>query len=236
MTNASVPHQLALALAYTESHAPDDFLEAPCNAMGLALVERWPDWADRAVALVGPEGSGKTHLAAIWAARAKAKVVHGNMVHADDVPDMLSAGALAVEDLPAGASEEGLFHLINLAREQNAFLLLTARTLPTAWPVVIRDLVSRLRAVPVTRLELPDDNLLRGVLIKLFLDRGLAVEESLVTYLLSRIERSFAAVRAIVSELDREALRLQRPVTRALAAEMLGPLWPEALSSHPRES
>ncbi len=230
MTDPPAPHQLPLALAYKESFAREDFVEAPSNRMALALVERWPDWAGRVAALVGPEGCGKSHLAAIWAARAGAKVAGARAVHADNVPEMLSTGALAVEDLPDGVSEEGLFHLINLAREQDAFLLLSARTLPTVWPVRIPDLGSRLRAVPVTRLELPDDNLLRGVLIKLFLDRGISVEETLVTYLLSRVERSFAAVRTTVTALDAEALRRKRPVTRALAAEALDRLLPEGAS------
>jgi chromosomal replication initiation ATPase DnaA len=233
MTNPSAPGQLALALAFEERLAREDFLEAPCNTKALALIERWPDWADRAVGLVGPEGCGKSHLVAIWAARAQAKVVPGNLIRDADVPEMLSAGALAVEDLPHGTSEQALLHLINLAREQKVFLLLSARTLPAVWPVGIRDLGSRLRAVPVTTLERPDDDLLRAVLIKLFVDRGLAVEETLITYLLSRIERSFAAVRVIVSDLDREALRLKRPVTRALAAEALDRLGARGPSDAP---
>lgn len=232
MANMPGPRQLALALGYEASLAREDFLEAPCNATALALVERWPDWPNRVMVLVGPEGCGKTHLTAIWAARAQARVVPGHAIKEADVPGTLSARALAIEDLPGGVSEQALFHLLNLAREERAFLLMTSRSLPAAWPVRIPDLGSRLRAIPVAVLEPPDDKLLRSVLIKLFVDRQLAVDESLVTYLLSRIERSFAAARAIVSELDGEALRLKRPVTRALAAEALGRILPAGLQEH----
>ena len=104
--------------------------------------------------------------------------------------------------------------------KQDAFLLFTARTAPTIWPVVIADLVSRLRAIPVVTLQPPDDALLRAVIIKLAVDRQLKLDESTVSYLSTHIERSFAAARAAVIALDEEALRQGRPPTRALAAEM----------------
>ncbi len=233
MADAPRPQQLALALGHEASFAREDFLEAPCNAAALAVVERWPDWVDRVVALVGPEGCGKSHLAAIWAARAQARVVSGPALQEADLPGMLATGALAIEDLPDGVSEQVLFHLLNLIREERAFLLITARSLPARWPVRLPDLGSRLRAVPVTTLDPPDDALLRGLLIKLFADRQLAVDEGLVAYLLSRMERSFAAARAVVATLDREALRLQRPVTRALAAGTLEQQGPEAPPGEP---
>ncbi len=127
-----------------------------------------------------------------------------------------------VEDLAEGAFDErSLFHLLNLAREDAAFVLLTARTAPAGWSFAIRDLGSRFNAFPVVALASPDDALLRAVLVKLFADRQLAVDEGLVGYVVTRIERSFAAARAVVARLDREAMRQQRPLTRALAAELL---------------
>jgi len=117
--------------------------------------------------------------------------------------------------------ERALFHLLNLAREEGAFLLLTARSAPAGWKLAIPDLASRLKALPVVALTAPDDVLLRGVLVKLFADRQLAVDESLVGFLVKRIERSIAAARAVVAMLDEEAMRQKRPLTRALAAEIL---------------
>lgn len=227
MSNASPPRQLALALGHAASFAREDFLEGPSNAVALALVEQWPDWPDRVVALVGPEGSGKSHLGAIWAARAGGRCVSAGALCDAHLPASLATGALLLEDLPvAEAAERVLFHLLNLAREERAFALITARTAPAGWSVQIPDLASRLRALPVTRLEPPDDMLLRGVLVKLFADRQLVVDESLIAYVMTRIERSFAAARAAVAALDSEALRQQRPVTRALAAETLGQFEP----------
>lgn len=214
------PRQLALALDHAESYAREDFLSGASNEAALALIDSWPDWPARAVALVGPEGSGKTHLATIWAAAAGARVVSGRHLGETDLPAALATGALVVEDAAAVEDERTLFHLINLAREEGAFLLFTARNAPSLWPFKLPDLVSRLRALPVVTLEGPDDTLLHGVLLKVAADRQLTLDDTVVRYLLTHIERSFAAARGAVIALDEEALRQGRPPSRALAAEM----------------
>jgi chromosomal replication initiation ATPase DnaA len=218
----TAPRQLALALDHVESFAREDFFGGPSNAQALALIESWPDWTAPAVVLAGPEGSGKSHLAAIWAAEAGARFVSARALAETALQMALATGALVVEDLAESAFEErALFHLINLAREEDAYLLLTARGRPAGWNLSLRDLGSRLKALPVVPIAAPDEPLLRAVLVKLFADRQLAVDEALVGFVLNRIERSFAAVRGAVERLDHEAMRRQRPLTRALAAELL---------------
>jgi chromosomal replication initiation ATPase DnaA len=216
------PRQLAFALPHAESLTRDNFLEGPANAAGLALVDGWPDWPNRIMLLVGPEGSGKSHLAAIWAEQAGARSIPAHALTAAAVPGALATGALVVEDLKSpDLDERALFHLMNLAREEAAFVLITARTPPTALQIELRDLRSRLRAVPTVLLLPPDDQLFRALIVKFCADRQLIVDETVVSYLSSRIERSYAAVRQAVELLDTEALRLGRPVTRALAADLL---------------
>jgi chromosomal replication initiation ATPase DnaA len=216
------PRQLAFALPHAESLTRDNFLEGPANAAGLALIDSWPDWPSRIMLLVGPEGSGKSHLAAIWAEESGARAISAHALTPAAVPGALATGALVVEDLKSSdLDERALFHLLNLAREDEAFVLITARMPPSAFQVELRDLRSRLRAVPTVSLLPPDDALFRALIVKFCADRQLAVDETVVGYLATRIERSYAAVRQAVELLDSEALRLGRPVTRALAAELL---------------
>jgi chromosomal replication initiation ATPase DnaA len=212
--------QLALDLPHAESFAREDFVGHPTNRVALTAVERWPDWPTRMLALVGAAGTGKSHLASIWAGRAGARSVAGQALTHAAVPDALATGALVLED--AGLADElALFHLLNLAREEGAFLLLTSRTLPAGLPTGLPDLASRLKAIPVVRLDQPDDDLLRAVLFKLFADRQVEPDDDLVGFVISRIDRSLGAARNAVRLIDAEALRRRRPVTRSLAAEVL---------------
>ena len=217
-----VVRQLALDLPHAESFRRDDFLESPSNEAALALVDRWPEWPSRIAAIVGPRGSGKSHLATIWAERTGARIVAGANLTRADVPAQLATGALVVEDImPGRIDEAALFHLFNLAREDEAYLLLTSPQRIDGAGFVLPDLVSRLRAVPSVTLAPPDDALLSAVLVKLFSDRQLAIGEGVIAYLLPRMERSLASAREIVARLDQAALTSGRAVSRQLAAEML---------------
>ena len=223
MASRVYPRQLAFALPHTESLSRDNFLEGPANSAALALIDAWPEWPSRTMLLAGPEGSGKSHLAAIWAEQSGARATSAHTLAAANVPAELATGALVVEDLrEASFDERALFHLLNLAREDGAYILITARLPPSALAIELRDLRSRLRALPVVSLLPPDDQLFRALIVKFCADRQLAVDEQVVSYLATRLERSYAAARQAIELLDSEGLRQGRPITRALASELLG--------------
>lgn len=216
---ATPPRQLALDLALPPRLEAEDFLVGPSNDAAYGLIESWPAWSDPVLRLEGPKGAGKTHLAAIWATRAHAWTVPANEVTRENAPHLVSGGALVIEDADRPPRDEaGLFHLLNMARERRAGLILTARTPPDRWGLATPDLLSRLRLAPVCSLGIPDDGLLRAVLVKLFIDRQLVVDTSVIDYLAIHLERSFAAMGAAVDVLDQAALSAGRRVTRALAA------------------
>ena len=216
------PRQLALALPSAPRFGREDFLVSPSNEAAFETFERWPDWPDRMQLLLGPTGAGKSHLAAIWARRAGARVVAASDLPGADLPALAATGAILLEDAnDCRAVEREMFHLINLARSAGAWLAMTARGWPDSWGVAIPDLLSRLRLAPAVEIGEPDDARVRPVLVKLFVDRQLRIDTSVVEYLAVRIERSLASARAVVEALDREALERGRAVTRPMAAEVL---------------
>src|SRR5215204_32291 len=219
---ADAPRQLAFDLPLDPRYGREDFLVSPSNERAYGLIERWPDWPDRVLHLTGPKGSGKSHLASIWATSAHAWTIDAFEVSGERVPHLVSNGALVIEDADRGARDEAaLFHLLNLARERSCFLLLTSAVPVDRWDLKTADLFSRLRLAPSATLEPPDDALLKSVLVKLFLDRQLVVDTSVVDYLALRIERSLARAGEVVAALDREALSRGRRITRVMAAELV---------------
>ena len=220
--------QLAFDLGTQPSHRREDFCLAPSNALAFRTVTGWTDWPQGKLALIGPAGSGKTHLTRLWAAEAGAQVVAAAALAGADAPDLpalVAAERVAVEDADAvagdAAAERALLHLHNLLLAEGGRLLLTGRQAPARWGVVLPDLASRLAATPTAVLEAPDDRLLASVLVKLFSDRQLQVPPELITWLTARMERSLGAARRLVARLDARALAESRPLSRALAAELL---------------
>lgn len=209
--------QLRLKLRRPVSYAREAFVPGPSNAAALAALDAWPNWHGRAVALIGPQGVGKTHLARHWAERVGAVILDRQ---APQVEAAAGRPAL-VEDVDQGIEDEALFHLINMAAHEGGGLLLTARTAPAAWPAGLPDLRSRLNALLVAEIEEPDDEVLEGVLRKFFRERSIRPPKEVLPYLLRRMERSIPYAREIVKRLDEAADDEQRPISRALARQIL---------------
>jgi chromosomal replication initiation ATPase DnaA len=200
----------------------EDFLIGPSNAAVVALIDRWPDWPMSSALVVGPPQSGKSHLAHVWRLRSEAATLTAADLNETRVPELMVKPAVVVEDVDRGiGSEQALFHLLNLAREQRTSLLLTSRAPAGELAVALPDLRSRLRALPMTEISAPDQTLLTAVLVKLLADRQITAAPAVVHFLARELDRSFAAAARLVEALDRRSLAQRRPVTRALAAEAL---------------
>jgi chromosomal replication initiation ATPase DnaA len=199
-----------------------DFLVSKSNALAVGWIDRWPDWPHGALVLHGPSACGKTHLAHLWRERASAVVVAGATVHEEQVARLAAERRhrIAVDDADH-ACERALLHLHNWCLEGAGSILITARHPAGSWTVGLDDLGSRLRAALTVGIGPPDDALLGAVLVKHFSDRQLRVAPEVITYLLSHMERSFAAAADITDRLDTVSLRDGRAVTIPLVREVL---------------
>lgn len=218
----AVGRQLALDLGQRSAMGREDFLVSGSNAAAVGMVDSWPDWPHRALAIAGPAGTGKSHLVEVWRARAGGALVAADRLDEATVAAAEAGGALAVEDVDRGIADERiLFHLFNLARETRLSLLLTMRVAPGEIEIVLPDLRSRMRATAFVPIEPPDEPLLKAILIKLFADRQLRVTPKLVDYIALHMERSAEGAARIVAEIDRVALETKRNVGQSVAREAL---------------
>ncbi len=214
--------QLALDLAHRPAFGAEDFFLSQSNELAVKLIDDWPNWAQYAQLLIGPEASGKTHLVNVWLLRSRARVIEASDLHKVDLQRIPLDQSICIENLHGGlASEDVLFHLLNKVNESGGQLLLTSRVEIAGLAIQLKDLRSRLLALPSISIKTPDENLLKAVMIKQFSDRQIEIEPQLVEYLFKRMERSLQAVTQIVDELDRSSLGSGRAITRVLAREVL---------------
>lgn len=218
--------QLPLELEHSPIYERDDLIVTKSNRAAIDLVDRWPDWLAPIAVVAGPAGSGKTHLAQVWRAKTGALAVSPDKID-EFVQDRSEIQPVLIEDIGDGPFDEvGLFHLINVIRQHASqgpgpSLLMTSRHYPVNWPVKLPDLASRLKAATVVEIAEPDDTLLNGVIYKLFSDRQISVEPHVVSYLVSRIERSLVSAIEVVDRLDRIALSQKTRISRSTAAQLL---------------
>jgi chromosomal replication initiation ATPase DnaA len=211
--------QLHLNLEHAPTFRREDFITSSSNAEAAAAVDSWPNWLGGALTLVGPEGSGKTHLAAAWAEAHGGLFLDHVAVHLVPLSE-LGGHPVAVDDADQVA-DETLFHLINLAAAEGFGLLLTSRAWPRTWSCALPDLRSRLNALRGVQLHEPDDVVLRGVLDRFFRQRLIVPPDDVLDYLVRRIERSAPKAREVVARIDEAASAEARGVTVALARTVI---------------
>jgi DnaA regulatory inactivator Hda len=223
----SRPAQIPLDLSHRPALGRDDFLVMPSNQLAVEVIDSWPDWRAPAIALCGPAGSGKSHLCQVWRASSGAVEVNAAALSASEPPDLIGdASCCVVDDMEealAGNRElqRRLFHLYNMMRERNGYLLISGRNPPARWRCELADLSSRLSTLPVFDLGAPDDMLIEAVLVKMFADRQLRISPEVLRYILPRMERSFESARALVTSIDTASLEQRREITIPLVRDVL---------------
>lgn len=217
----SAPKQVPFDFGHQPGFSAVDFLIAGNNADAHDWLARWPSWPSFALGLWGPAGCGKSHLSHIHCENTAGILLPAAALTKDDVPALADHPSVVVEDADRGVDEPALFHLFNLLRENGRFLLLTGRDAPARWKIGLPDLRSRLSAIPVVAIRAPEDDLLEALLVKLFSDRQLRVGPDVLSFILPRMERSFAAARALVAAIDEAALAQRREISVALARTVM---------------
>ena len=219
-----MPEQLSFNLPVRQALGREDFFVSPSNATAVTAIETWTDWPNNKLLLVGPAGSGKTHLAHVWASQSGANIIDAAHLAEIAIDEFATQNAV-VDDASKVAgnerAESALFHLHNLLLSDGHSLLLTADSEAAFWGIELPDLASRMQGTHAAVLNDPDDPLLRAVLMKLMSDRQLLPTPNTIPYLARRIDRSFAAARDIVAKLDQAALSQGRRITRDLARKLL---------------
>jgi chromosomal replication initiation ATPase DnaA len=212
--------QLVLDLPHRAAMGREDFLVTASNQAAVTLIDEYPNWPSYGAIITGPAGSGKSHLLHVWCNKTGASIFAAEALGFEDVPKLLEKKSLALE-WSSTTDERALFHLLNYAKQNNCHLLCASESPPQKWQLTIPDLRSRLNALPVISILPPDDILLRGVLLKLFSDRQINVDEATLSYMIQRMPRSLQSANEIVTEIDQQALSAKAEITRTFVARVL---------------
>jgi chromosomal replication initiation ATPase DnaA len=213
--------QLPFDFDHRPSLSGDDFLVASSNREAVAWLDKWPDWPAPFLIIYGPAGCGKTHLAHVFMAKSSAIQLTPAMISDKELPNLLSTSENFVMDGEGAFDEEALFHIYNDLASRSGHMLITATAPPNDWSIKLADLASRLKAAPAVGIGMPEDDLIKAVLGKLFSDRQVRVESGVIDYVMKRMERSLNAARQFVELADKAALVEMKGITLPLARQVL---------------
>jgi chromosomal replication initiation ATPase DnaA len=198
------------------------FIVADSNRQAIGLLKQWQSWPGGALALVGPEGSGKSHLARLWAGEARALVMTGK-VSVASARDAFAAreGRLVLDNADRVQDDSTLLHVLDLAKTEGGAVLLVGRENPLEWPAELPDLRSRFAALLTANIGEPDEKLITELIRRLCRARFIEMKENVAKYAVQQMERSYAAAHALVAEIDSLMTEGSQPVPYDIAAEAL---------------
>ncbi|MDC3075853.1 DnaA/Hda family protein [Paracoccaceae bacterium] len=214
--------QLVLGLTFKEALQKEDFFISSSNLEAVSLLDNTDQWGSGVLLLVGPKGSGKTHLSLVWCKENKAKYLKLESV-LQEMERGFNHQTVCVEDIDIIADaerqkkskiEEGIFHLINSVGSRGGKLLISSSKMSNALCIGLKDLESRLQSFSKTNIKEPDDSLVMALLLKYFYDRQIHIKHSNLTYIATRINRTYSSIYNFVNYVDHKSLVLNAKLTR----------------------
>jgi len=209
--------QIPFDLSPGQSFDFSNFILGEANAAAYKIVSAWPDWPSKILCLIGPAGSGKTHLGHAWLTETGGIPAQTG----SEFPGSWRGKTVLIDDAES-RDETILFTALNMALNGDvAGLMLTSHLIPAQWKVVLPDLRSRLVNAPVIDLKDPGDDLLESIIRQLFEAKGRIISKDLIDYLLKYQDRSIGNLRAVVDKLDLAASEMKSDLTKRFAAAQL---------------
>ena len=226
--------QLIFKLSRRQAYNREDFFVSKTNSLAVKILENWKNFSSSGLVIVGPSACGKTHLAAVWSKETSAKSYDISTFFGIDLNHLIDEKFIVLEDIeklqliPKDKRliiEENILHIFNSLSANNGKILFISCKFPRFWEIGLRDLLSRIMTLTTIELNMPDDNLLAAVMAKQFQDRQINVDDEVLTYAISRMERSFLFAKTLVEELDVESLKLKKPIKKHMVNEIIEKLY-----------
>ncbi len=216
--------QLIFNFPFKKNYLQQDFYVSENNFSAFKLIESWPKWPSRLVNIFGPTGCGKTHLINILKSKIQSMLILAKDVNAETLTQYKIKECLIIDNFDNNIKENILYSIINLAFQDNKYLIISSKVSLKKFEIKLDDLKSRFQSFVEIGINLPTDDMIRVILTKNFSDKQIQISEKNIEYILKNIERSYEKINSFSSSIDGLSLAKARPINLQLIKKVLNEL------------
>ena len=213
--------QLIFNFPFKKTYLSQDFYVSKNNLNAFKLIESWPNWTSRFVNIFGPKGCGKTHLINVLGNKMKGIIIKSSEIDEKILNSYKLKECLIIDNFENNIDERLFYSIINMAVQDNKFLIVSSIKSIKKFQIKLKDLSSRFTSFIDIGIDLPADDLLRVILAKNFSDKQVEISTKNIEYILKNIDRSYEKVNLFTSTLDSLSLTKGQPINLKLIKNVL---------------
>ena len=213
--------QLIFNFPFKKTYLSQDFYVSKNNFNAFKLIESWPQWPSRFINIFGPIGCGKTHLANILLNKINGLIISSQKIDENIINQFKTKECLIIDDFDNDIDENLLYSIINLANQDNKYLIISSPISLKKFKIKLKDLNSRFTSFIEVGIDLPTDDLVKVILTKNFSDKQITISKKNIDYILNNIDRSYEKINLFSSLVDNLSLEKAKPINLKLIKDVL---------------
>ena len=213
--------QLIFNFPFKKTYLSQDFYVSKNNFNAFKLIESWPQWPGRFINIFGPIGCGKTHLVNILSNKINGLIISSQKIDENIINQFKTKECLIIDDFDNDIDENLLYSIINLANQDNKYLIISSPISLKKFKIDLKDLNSRFTSFIEVGIDLPTDDLVKVILTKNFSDKQITISKKNIDYILNNIDRSYEKINLFSSLIDNLSLEKAKPVNLKLIKDVL---------------
>ena len=213
--------QLIFNFPFKKTYLSQDFYITKNNFNAFKLIESWPKWPSRFINIFGPKGCGKTHLTNIISSKINSVIISSKKIDENIINKFKTKECLIIDDFDNDVEENLLYSIINLALQDNKYLIISSPISLKKFKIKLKDLNSRFTSFIEVGIDLPTDDLIKVILTKNFSDKQITISKKNIDYILNNIDRSYEKINLFSNLVDNLSLEKAKPINLKLIKDVL---------------
>ncbi len=214
--------QLVFKFPFKTRYFEQDFFVSSNNFSAYKLIESWPNWPGKWVNIIGPTGSGKTHLSKILEKKIKRlKVIDETNVNEKIISELRNFDCLIIDNFKNKIEDKLLYSILNQSKQLENFIVINSKLQLNKFEIKLKDLKSRFNSFIFIGIDLPTDDLLQVIISKSFSDKQINLNPKVSEYIVKNVDRSYEKMFKFLSDLDEFSLSSGKSININLIKKVL---------------